>query len=736
MKIILTGWLWLVLSAPLWAQHSLSFQIRSHETGQPVPGVNIGLVGTPRGTTTDSLGRAVLTEVPAGRATLQFSAIGYETLRRTVPVPGSEPLAVELHPSEETLDEVRVTSTRGTRTIADEPTRVEIIAGEEVEEKVNMNAANIATMLRETPGIQVQQTSATSANMTYRIQGLEGRYTQLLENGLPLYAGFSGGLGLLQIPPLNLRQVEIIKGSASTLYGGGAIAGLVNLVTKEPTDRREATLLANVLSSRGLDLNGFYAERFGRFGLTIYASRNTQEAYDPNSDGFSDVPQSRRVNLNPRLFWYPSDRTTLSLGINYVDETRRGGALAALRGEVPGGFVEANDSRRASSQFRLDHRFNDRLALFVKNTVSTFTRRITDPTFAGFAGRQVASFSEVGLARVGTRTEWIGGLNAWTDVFSEQSTFFAVQPRDYALTTGGAFVQNTTRLGTQLTLETGLRLDGYRLDDRLPRNTDTLRWHLLPRVSVLWKGGGGWTSRLGGGRGYKAPTLFTEATDQLNLRGVLPLSSALRSERSWGLNWDLNYGTELAEGLDFSFNHLFFYTRLNEPAVLRRMIAGPFESAFYFETAPGYLDTRGFETNAKLTYHDLKLYGFYTLTDTRRRYDGVRSAIPLTARHRAGAVLMWERHESFRVGYEAYYFGPQERETGPLTRSYWVMGFMAEKHLNDHLSVWVNAENFTDSRLSRWQPVVSGSPAVPEFVREIWAPTDGRIFNGGLKLRW
>jgi outer membrane receptor for ferrienterochelin and colicins len=86
---------------------------------------------------------------------------------------------------------------------------------------------------------------------------LDGRYTQILRDGYPLYAGFSGGLSILQIAPLDLKQVEVIKGAASTLYGGGAIAGLVNLVSKTPQEERELNFLANATSAGGLDLSGF-----------------------------------------------------------------------------------------------------------------------------------------------------------------------------------------------------------------------------------------------------------------------------------------------------------------------------------------------------------------------------------------------------------------------------------------------------------------------------------------------
>src|SRR5690606_31634161 len=129
-------------------------------------------------------------------------------------------------------------ATRGSRTIANIPTRVEVIAGEELDEKGNMKPGDIRLILSESTGIQTQQTSATSANASIRIQGLDGRYTQILKDGFPLFSGAASGLGLLQTPPLDLKQVEVIKGSSSTLYGGGAIAGLVNLVSKTPEAER------------------------------------------------------------------------------------------------------------------------------------------------------------------------------------------------------------------------------------------------------------------------------------------------------------------------------------------------------------------------------------------------------------------------------------------------------------------------------------------------------------------
>ncbi len=102
-----------------------------------------------------------------------------------------------------------------------------------------MLPANVSMLLHESTGLQVQQTSATSGNASIRVQGLDGRYTQLLKNGYPNFGNFASGLSILEIPPLDLKQVEVIKGPASTLFGGGAIAGVLNFVSKLPKEKFE-----------------------------------------------------------------------------------------------------------------------------------------------------------------------------------------------------------------------------------------------------------------------------------------------------------------------------------------------------------------------------------------------------------------------------------------------------------------------------------------------------------------
>ena len=127
--------------------------------------------------------------------------------------------------------------------------RVEVLAREEIEEKMLMTPGDIVMMLNEMGGMRVQATSPSLGAASVRIQGMRGRYTRLLSDGLPLF-GEVGGLGLLQIPPMDLGQVEVIKGVASALYGAGAMGGVVNLISRRPGDEPEREFLLN-RSTRG-----------------------------------------------------------------------------------------------------------------------------------------------------------------------------------------------------------------------------------------------------------------------------------------------------------------------------------------------------------------------------------------------------------------------------------------------------------------------------------------------------
>lgn len=698
------------------AQHAFTAIIKGGEEQAPLAGATVLWKEQNKTLISDSAGIVVFNNVPDGKQTFTVSYTGFEEKEITVQFPLADlsPMVITLEEAEEEEEEeVIVTATRTSRTIANLPTRTEVISGEELAEKGNMKPGDIRMMLNESTGIQTQQTSATSYNAGIRIQGLDGRYTQLLRDGYPLYAGFSGGLSLLQIAPLDLRQVEVIKGSASTLYGGGAIAGLVNLVSKTPGSQRQLNFMANGTSAKGLDLSGFYSQRFGSIGITVFGSRNSNAPFDPADIGLTAIPKFERYTINPRLFLY-GKKTTADMGVSYITEDRIGGNVNYIK-HGGTGYFEKNNTDRITTQLGIAHRIGDHTTLQLKNSYSRFDRSIAVPSYL-FEALQQSSFTEVTVNRKGEKADWVLGTNFLTDDLEEKR--HSTDPaRDYHYNTFGVFIQNAWSVSERFTLETGLRGD----------YVNEYGFELLPRISAMYKISPRITTRLGGGFGYKSPTIFTEEAERIQFRHILPIDiNKTRNERSVGGNWDINYRTQWGE-VGFSLNHMFFYTRLNRPLVL--LDAG--NGTFNFENSTGYLDTKGMETNIRLTYADFKLFVGYTYTDANTHFNA-KEWLPLTARHRLNNVLMYEVEDKWKVGLEAYYYSRQQLSDGSFGRSYWITGLMAEK-LWEHFSVFINFENFSNTRQTRFDTIYTGSIDNPVF-RDIYAPLDGFVVNGGVKI--
>ena len=708
----------LLICTNIFAQNTIQFTVKDSTENKFLIGATVKISKQNINAVTDSSGSVYFNNIPNGLQNIEVSFSGYKTQVVTIlPIAdGILYITVNLEMEEEEEEEVIVISTRSSRTISDIPTRVETISGEELTEKGNMKPGDIRMLLNESTGIQTQQTSATSYNSSIRIQGLDGRYTQILRDGFPLYSGFSGGLSLMQVAPLDLKQIEVIKGSSSTLYGGGAIAGLVNLVSKTPTAKRELSFIGNGTSAGGLDLSGFYSQKFNKVGVTVFGSRNTGRAYDPADIGLTAIPKFERYTINPRLFLY-GNKTTANVGISYITEDRVGGSMAFIKNGTAG-FFEKNNTDRVTTQTQITHRINDKSQLNFKNSYSRFDRLIQIPTYA-FEGLQQSTFTEATYSTIGEKSDWVIGANYLTDNFKENSQNSNAL-RNYNFNTFGTFIQNTWSPSQKFTLETGLRGD----------YVEQFGFELLPRISAMLKVTPKLTARLGGGLGYKTPTVFNEESEKTQFQNILPINQSLtQNERSAGGNFDINYRTKIGE-VGFALNQLFFYTKLNSPLVLTTAGSGNGQ----FLNAKGNIDTKGMETNLRFTYSDFKLFVGYTYADVNTNFNNTKNRFPLTAKHRLNNVLMYEKDEKLKIGLEAYYFSPQKLSDGAIGKSYWTYGLMGEK-LWEHFSIFINFENFTDTRQTRFDTIFTGSVANPTF-RDIYAPVDGFVVNGGIKLRF
>ena len=310
----------------------------------------------------DTTGKVTIKNIPSGKFEIQFSYVGYEKkeIEEVFPLRDSLPIEILLTNEEKSLDEVVVQSIRTNSRIKDIPIRVEVIGGDELKEQDGMRPSNISMLLSEASGIETQQTSAVNGNVSIRLQGLDGKYTQILKDGFPLYSGFAQGLSIMQIPPLDLKQVEVIKGSSSSLYGSDAIAGIINLITEQPKERRELDLLINQTSLSSSDINGYYSKRWKKFGFSLLSVNSIQLVRDVNGDGFSDMPLTKSFDFNPKLFFYFNPTTSLQVAINTTLDDRKGGDMQVLKQGADSAhqFFEEDISNRYSTQLKFESSLN------------------------------------------------------------------------------------------------------------------------------------------------------------------------------------------------------------------------------------------------------------------------------------------------------------------------------------------------------------------------------------------
>ena len=707
------------------AQNTFNVVIKDEKTQAPLPGASVTISSANIGGHADTLGHAKLINIPNGKQLITFSYTGYQTVSRhfIFPITGNTEIIILLNSMEDELDEVIVQSTRTSRTIGNTASRVETIDGEELDEKNNMRPANVSMLLHESTGIQVQQTSATSGNASIRVQGLDGRYTQLLKDGYPNFGNFASGLSVLEIPPLDLKQVEVIKGPASTLYGGGAIAGVVNFISKQPKEKAEYDFLFNQSHIGQTNIGGYASQKIKKIGYSMLALVNFQKAYDVDNDGFSELPKNRNFTINPRLFIYPTSSLSIMLGNSYTWGNNRGGDMEVIKYKADSlhTYFEENNTVRNTTTLEIDKTFASGNKIKLKQSLGYFDRVISLSNFF-FSGYNINSFTDLSVITTKQKHTFIGGLNLVSDKFTHRN----MQILSAQSFTTGIYLQDTWDISGRVILEGGVRADYVKYKNN---NFSKNQTFVLPRLSALFKINHKLSSRIGGGLGYKIPTSFTEETENLQYQNLQALNN-VQAEKSVGGTADVNFKTNISEHFVFSINQMFFYTRINKPLVLHTDILGNHN----FANAAKPVISSGFETNLKLVFKDdLKLFVGYTFTDAHAKYLTGNQFLSLVPKNKLNLTLMYEKEDNFKLGLEGYFTDRQYLDNGNRTPSYWEFGFMAQKTFRK-VTVFINFENFTNQRQSNYKTVVNPPHNNPGF-DQIWNHTEGFVTNGGIKIR-
>ena len=285
---------------------SLDINIVGHvldkNTREHLPYISVVLKGTTIGVMTDASGHYFLKNLPEGDFFLETSSVGYKTERRKVSLRRGTTLEIDFEIEEDAvvLDGVVVSANRSETTRQLAPTLVNVLNIKTFE---NTNSNSLAQGLNFQPGVRVENDCQNCGFQQVRINGLDGPYTQILMDSRPIFSALSGVYGLEQIPANMIERVEVMRGGGSALFGASAIAGTINIITKEPL--RNSGSIAHSITSIGgsgdfdnsTSLNASLVTDNNKAGIYIFGQNRQRSGYDHDNDGFTELPELKAQTL-------------------------------------------------------------------------------------------------------------------------------------------------------------------------------------------------------------------------------------------------------------------------------------------------------------------------------------------------------------------------------------------------------------------------------------------------------
>ncbi len=724
------------LCASVSAQNTFRAVIKSNSEDSSILAGAVGVVaGTELSAIGDSTGTLTILNVPDGEQTIEFSYLGYFRKKIKITFPQKSavaPIVIRLVSQALEIEDVVVATTRNYQRAEYVPTQIDVINAEQVEEASHDKPSDVSHILREQTGVQIQRTSATSGTMSIRLQGLSSDYVQILKDGFPLFGGFSNVVGITQIPPLDLQQIEILKGPESTLYGGDAIAGVINLVSKQPSEKPVYDLMFNGESANAYDGGLYASQKIKWFGFTLMGTYRYQKEKDWSGYGYTETPQLQRYTISPQLYFDVSSRARLNIGGNYTHENRVGGTTAYFNGtsDSTDNYYERNISDHASANFKFDYDFGVRGTLTIKSAFNYFTRNLQMPFYL-FTGTQLASATEIHYHVAIKKSELVIGLDARTDKFNE-GVDSSIVKRDYSFLTFGLFAQYMYHFDAKTTIEGGFRIDYNNVYKAYP----------LPHVAILRKWNDVFLTRFNFGMGYKLPSIFQAESEEARFINVLPIAASVKPELSFGGTFNWKAQLPNFNGVHVTLTQLYFFTEIVHPLIadtsnLSNCPYGDCVQTRYSNTN-GYTQSAGVETGFDLKYRGLEAGLTYTLTDSHNKFtdvlgNPVLSTNPLTAKHIVSILAGYEI-KNFFIGIDCYYYSPVKLDDGTMGRRIWEVG-LSTQYAYKFLLLFANLENIADIRQTSYGPIALPNPtfAHPQFA-QIYGPLEGRLFNAGIKI--
>jgi outer membrane receptor for ferrienterochelin and colicins len=558
-----------------------------------IPFASISIKGTSIGTATDVTGHFKMTNLPVGKQTVVVSAIGYKSKELEVDMLSNESttILVNLESDNINLEQVVVSADRNSKSRRETPTIVNSINGKLFKRTQNVT---LSEGLNFAPGLRMENNCQNCGFTQVRMNGLEGPYSQILINSRPVFSGLAGVYGLELIPANMIERVEVVRGGGSALYGSNAIAGTINLITKDPVSNNFSASGSYAVAGVGMDgenaddyslnFNGSFVSEDYKTGMSIFGFTRERNAFDANGDGFSEIANIENTTLGSRLFQRVGERGKFTIDYFNINESRRGGnkfELPAHESDI----TESVDHKINSTAVSYDvfFRESDKLSLYfaaqsvdrdsyygANQDLSAYGNTIDFTYSSGIQyARQLSWFlfspasliSGIEMNGSNLEDQKLGYYDPEDDIHYG-NTLVA----DQKMTTQAAFLQWEWKL-EKAVITAGMRYDHYRVSDKTQDGGDVTGNVFSPRISFLYNIAEHLQFRTGFARGFRAPQIFDEDLhiETSGSRKVIHVNDPnLKQESSNSFNASFDYSNHW-NNWQFQFLTEGFYTSLIDP---------------------------------------------------------------------------------------------------------------------------------------------------------------------------
>ncbi|PRD51334.1 TonB-dependent receptor [Sphingobacterium gobiense] len=578
----------------LFSQTSLNGKVTGPD-GNPIGQATVLVDGSGSATSTNEHGEFMLSGVSNGKTTIITRAVGYQTNRKTVPSSTNDVLHIILQEDNLNLNEVVVSATRYGLDRRDAPVVVNVLSPK------LFNATQSVAMsetLNYQPGVRVENNCQNCGFSQVRLNGMEGAYSQILINSRSVFSALNSVYGLDQIPTSMIDRIEVVRSGGSALFGANAIAGTINIITKDPIEndwqvKSTNSLIDGSAWDNTIDFNTSTVTDDLRVGVTFYGMHRNREAWDANGDGFSEMTKLRNTTFGTKAFFKPSEYDKITVDLSVLNEFRRGGD----RLEIAPHFTDITEQLQTNSFIggaTYDHysqNWKHKISIYASAQKST-----RDSYYGGLGGSRTRQDSITAANAYGVTNDFAmvaGGQYTYTfakDVLTAgvelttNKTTDDIPGYDRNIdqkTQGiGSYAQYEWKVAEPLKLLVGARYDYTKVDGKYSllqhhRTSDESFGTFSPRFTLLYDIHPELQFRGGYARGFRAPQAFNEDMHVTSVAGeqvFVLMGQDLKTETSdaytGSFNYTRNFGNTqtslLVEGFYTALHNQFMNVRTAE----------------------------------------------------------------------------------------------------------------------------------------------------------------------------